>query len=183
MINKSVDQLFFSFSQWILEDETKPIYIHGSLKFESKRLVHFLDGHETWDIIVLFVFVDRIKVKTQSKEGSRTFNLPMKSTESLNGGKGKWDHSPTSSSPSQRWETTPLIIFYIGQRGKLAFSSPTICCWHHSSPANSRNHKWKFLVRFWTTFSNPDSNSTRTKLSSLVQCIVQAVIISTSCHH
>ena len=72
------------------------IYIHSQLKFKSKRLVHFLDGYETWDTIVLFVFVDRIKVKTQSKEGSRTFNLPMKSTESLNGGKGKWDHSPTS---------------------------------------------------------------------------------------
>lgn len=49
------------------------------LKFKSKRLVHFLDGSETWDIIVLFVFVDRIKIKTQSKEGSGTFNLPMKS--------------------------------------------------------------------------------------------------------
>ena len=55
------------------------IYIHSLLKFKSKRLVHFLDGYETWDIIVLFVFVDRIKIKTQSKEGSGTFNLPMKS--------------------------------------------------------------------------------------------------------
>ena len=79
MINKSVDQPFFSLYQWILEDETKPIYIHSSLKFKSKRLVHFLDGYETWDIIVLFVFVDRIKIKTQSKEGSGTFNLPRKS--------------------------------------------------------------------------------------------------------
>ena len=40
------------------------IYIHSLLKFKSKRLVYFLDGYEKWDIIVLFIFVDRIKIKT-----------------------------------------------------------------------------------------------------------------------
>ena len=39
------------------------IYIHSLLKFKSKRLVYFLDGYETWKIIVRFIFVDRIKIK------------------------------------------------------------------------------------------------------------------------
>ena len=50
------------------------------LKFKSKRLVYFLDGYEKWDIIVLFIFVDRIKIKKLNpKGGLGTFNFPMKS--------------------------------------------------------------------------------------------------------
>ena len=165
-------------------DKTK-IYIHSLLKFKSKEASVF--PWWIWDVghncSIYFCWQNQNKKLNPRRVWELSIFPWSPNTESLNGGKGKWDHSPTSSSPSQRWKTTPLIIFYIGQRGKLAFSSPTICCWHHSSPANSTNHKWKFPVRFWTTFSNPDSNSIRTKLSSLVQCIVQAVIISTSCHH
>merc|ERR1712141_502443 len=80
MINKKLTNFSFPFlnEYWKMR-QNQYIYIHSLLKFKSKRLVHFLDGYKTWDIIVLFVFVDRIKIKTQSKEGLGTFNLPMKS--------------------------------------------------------------------------------------------------------
>ena len=51
------------------------IYIHSLLKFKSKRLVYFLDGYETWEIIVLFIFVDRIKIKNSIQKGFGNFKF------------------------------------------------------------------------------------------------------------